>query len=320
MKILNRYKILFLAAFVFFSCEDEELKKRNFPGWETAVNSYIQLQSGSAANFLWKDMVNGIDFDFRWISIDGANTVEKIEFYVTFEEKYTNPDGDPAVADHGTELFYTISSPAGNREDMQFSIDQSDVYSLFQSATYDYDETGTAVSVWTYSGKLRDVSLNPFVDGDAFTLDWVMTTADGRVFDSWSPSACTELPGSNCEYAFILECGQNFVDPRGVYTIDMVDSYGDGWNGASIDVVVDGSVQESVTITSGSSGQAVVNVAAGATSLSFVWNKGSWDSEATFVITSEHGNKLVTGGPSQTPGAITLNLCLENVAAASVVP
>ncbi len=326
MKYINKYSILFFVAAMFFACEDEEIQKRNFPGWETAVNGFGQLQETSAANFLLADVVNGLDIDFRWISIDGTNTVEKIEFFITFEEGYTNKDGDPAVADHGTELFMTVDSPPDNRTDMSLNISQDDVYTLFQNATYDYMETGSAVSVWTYPPKARNVTTTPFVDGDSYVLTWIMTTTDGRVFDSWSPSACTELPGSNCQIAWILECGQEFNDPRGVYTLSMVDSYGDGWNGAFVTVDIDGSTTDYDVDTApdggdnAATGIAIINVPNGTTSVGFSFTGGAWDSEITFTITSEHGNTIASAGPSPEDGAITLNLCLENATPASVVP
>ena len=38
------------------------------------------------------------------------------------------------------------------------------------------------------------------------------------------------------------------------YNIDMQDSFGDGWNGASIDVFINGSLTTNLTIATGSSG------------------------------------------------------------------
>jgi len=311
------YKYLFALvalSLITFSCEDEELKEKNFPGWETGVNGFSQFQDGSAENFLRGDVSVDLDFSFRWISIDQSNTVNKIEFYVTFTESYTNPDGDPAVADHGTELIMTVDSPPSNRDDLNFSVAQGDLYPIYQDATYDYDEDdGTAETpVFNNPDKpLRDTSTQPFIDGDSFTLSWILYTEDGRIFDSWSPSVCTELPGSNCQMAWIVECGQVIDDPAQDYTIVMNDSYGDGWNDAAIRVIVDG-VATDYTLDAGSSGTTVVTVPGGTSTLSFEFVSGDWDSEVTFTITSEKGNEIASGGPSPAEGAITLDLCQEN--------
>lgn len=300
------YRLITMAFFVgaFVACEDAELKKRNFPGWETGVNGFGQVQATSASNFLLADMANGLDIDFQWISIDGDNTVSQIDFYVTFNEAYTNPDGDPAVANHGTELLASVSSPADNRVNQSISILQGDVYTLFQNAEFDYTETG-AESVWTYAPKGRDIANSPFVDGDDFVLSWVLTTADGRVFDSWSPSVCTELPGSNCQIAWILECGQELSDPRGIYTLDMVDSWGDGWNGAFMTVEIDGVGTDydldTYTLDGGSTATVDVPVPAGTATLAFFFTGGDFDGEVAYTITSEHGNVLASAAVGDSP-------------------
>lgn len=210
MKIFNKYIVLtLLAGLITLSCEDEELKQKNFPGWETAVNGFVQFETGSAESFVYQQTNVDLDLMFRWISIDQGVEVSKIEFFINFQESYTNPDGDPAVADHGIELFQTVDSPAGNREDITLSISQADVYTLFQNATFDYDEDDNTAETPVFNNPDkpdRDPNSSPFIDGDSFTLSWILTAADGRVFDSWSPSVCTELPGSNCQLGWQVIC------------------------------------------------------------------------------------------------------------------
>jgi len=330
MKYLNKYTILFFIPALFFSCTDEELLEKNNPVWETGVNGFGQFQSASALNFIRGDVAIDLDLDFRWISIDGKNTVEKVEFYVAFDEKYINKDGDPAVASHGKQLISTVDTPPDNRVDMSMTLTQGEIYTLFSSATFDYMEDGSAEDVFANPDKpTRDTSTQPFLDGDSFILTWVLTTSDGRVFDSWSPSACTELPGSNCELSWIVECGQIFLDPRGVYTIAMTDDYGDGWNGAAITVLIDGSGtdytivgDEAGLIDDGKNVTVDVNVPAGTTSLSFEFVSGAWDSEVIYSIKSENGFTLASATASdvKNEGPITVDLCKENTAPASTVP
>lgn len=313
MKIFNKYTFIMILAGIFtMSCEDEELKEKNFPGWESGVNGFAQFQEASPKNFTRGQPAQGLDMDFRWISIDGTNEVVKIEYYVEFSESYINPQGDPAVADHGKELVLTVDSPAGNREDISLSLDQNDLLPLFQGKTYDYDENESTAEtpVFNNPDKPNRGGSSPFLDGDSFKLTWVLTTADGRVFDSWSPSVCTELPGSNCELGWIVICASEIADPPGDYTIVFNDSYGDGWNDAAIRVVVDG-VATDYTLDAGSTGTTVVTVPPGTQTLTFEFVSGDWDSEVTFTITSPKGNVIASGGPSPTEGELTLDLCKE---------
>ncbi|MEP2771130.1 MAG: hypothetical protein ABJH05_03210 [Fulvivirga sp.] len=312
--------IVLILAFTASSCEDEELLEKNNPTWETGVNGFGQFQDGSATNFIREDLSVDLSIDFHWLSVDGANEVVKEEFYINFTESYTNPDGDPAVADHGTVLLSTVDSPPANRENVSFSISQMDLLPFYNGATYDYDEDSDTPETPVFNNPdkpLRNTTTAPFIDGDSFTLSWVLTTADGRVFgasnggDGWSPSVCTELPGSNCELTWIVECGQVIKEPAQDYTIVFNDSYGDGWNGAAIRVIVDG-VSTDYTLDDGSTTTTVVTVPDGTQTLAFEYVSGDWDSEVTFTITTEKGNVIASAGPSPGAGPITLDLCSEN--------
>lgn len=313
MKIFNKYtSLLVILSMFIFSCEDEELKEINFPVWDSGVNGFGQFQSTSALNFLKGDLSVDLNMDFQWVSADGQASVSKIEFYVNFTESYINKDGDPASVDHGAVLVSTVDSPPGNRENVSLSLSQADVAPLYSEIAFDYDEDGTATPLFNNPDKpTRNATTSPFIEGDSFIFSWILYTADGRVFDSWSPSVCTELPGSNCQLSWITECGQIINQPAQDYTLVLNDSYGDGWNDAALSVIIDG-VATDYTIVDGSAETFVVTVPAGTTSLQFEFISGDWDSEVTFSITTEKGNVIAAGGPSPPVGILTLDLCLEN--------
>ena len=78
------------------------------------------------------------------------------------------------------------------------------------------------------------------------------------------------------------------------YTLDLQDSYGDGWNGASLDLLVNGSNAGNYDIASGSS--ASYNFTFNPNDdISFNFNSGSWDSECSWSIIDESGNVVCTG-------------------------
>ena len=80
------------------------------------------------------------------------------------------------------------------------------------------------------------------------------------------------------------------------YVITMVDSYGDGWNGASIDINVQGVGTTSVTVPSGGS-NATANVATiDGANVTFTWNSGSYDSEVSFDIVAPNGTSIWASG------------------------
>ena len=77
----------------------------------------------------------------------------------------------------------------------------------------------------------------------------------------------------------------------------MYDSYGDGWNGASVNVLVNGSVFIYGATISGFASSASVNFSANSgNSISLGgWVSGSWNSEISWDIKDGNGNVINSG-------------------------
>jgi hypothetical protein len=297
------------------ACRDEDLNPYIEPE-KGALHGFSRFAAGSSTSFIVGDDAIDIDVETYWANIGGTNTASKIEVYALFNESYIDANGNPAVARHGGtagRLLRTIQGGdlKGNKVFTPFSVTQDELYALYDDATFDYEGTGTAVSVWANPDKPdRDEAVRPFISGDAFQLRWIITAADGRVFDSWSPSVCTEFPGANCSLSWVTICNPVIQNPQGDYILKMVDSYGDGWNNAVLIVVVDG-VETEYTLDDGSAGQEVVTIPDGTTTLTFEFRGGDWDSEVTFEVVSPSGNVIAKGGPSPADGELVLDLCKE---------
>lgn len=74
-----------------------------------------------------------------------------------------------------------------------------------------------------------------------------------------------------------------------LYTVEMTDSYGDGWNGNSIQVFVGGVQSQTLTISSGNSNVVTVEVCGEA---EFRWSTGSYPQEASFIIYDPDMNEV----------------------------
>ena len=83
----------------------------------------------------------------------------------------------------------------------------------------------------------------------------------------------------------------------------MADSYGDGWNGATVNIIVNGVIAlEGATITGGSSGSETFEAATGDT-IELDWtNTGSWPSEISWTIDDGEGTQISSGNTSNTNG------------------
>lgn len=88
-------------------------------------------------------------------------------------------------------------------------------------------------------------------------------------------------------------------------TINGVDAFGDGWNGASITISQNAETVGTFTLSSGSSFSQTFQVCSGAP-VTFTWNSGNYDDEASFQIL-DGGNNVAytcTDGSDLTDGAV----------------
>jgi len=82
------------------------------------------------------------------------------------------------------------------------------------------------------------------------------------------------------------------------YSLNLLDSYGDGWNGSTMDVLVDGvAILDDVTLATGLyQGIETFAVSEGA-DVTTIWNGGGvWDSEISYEILDTDGAVVGTGG------------------------
>jgi hypothetical protein len=222
MKHLRLYSVIAIViAGIITSCKDEDIQL--VPEWETGVHGFGRFATGSPTNFVYQNASTALNVDLRWVSIDGANTVTKIEVFVLFNEPYIDPDGNPVIANHGGtagKLLATYSDSAvpANRTNMTIPITQNSIYELYKTATFDYDKNSATAPtpVFTNPAVPGRSAASPFVKGDAFNIRWEFTTADGRKFTKWGVSVCTEYPGGNCAVAWGVICASNLA---GTYNV-----------------------------------------------------------------------------------------------------
>lgn len=92
----------------------------------------------------------------------------------------------------------------------------------------------------------------------------------------------------------------NSIDVEGDWTIVMVDSWGDGWNGGFLTVTIDGVSTDYAAAGTGST--EVITVPAGA-SLVITYTAGDYEGENSFTITAPDGT-IYASGPPPTVGTV----------------
>jgi hypothetical protein len=207
MKIAKYLYLLIVTAtfLTIYACRETTVDP-NVP-FETAVHGYGEFKT--PANFSLTDSLAPVNFKWRWVSIDKANTVNKVEFFIYFDEPFKDKDGNPKTARHGgvagedyLKLLKVVSAPAPNFGFTDFSVTQADVYNLFKANTFDYGDGKGVVNVFSQNGRKP---LKPFIAGDKFAVRWILYTADGRKFDSWTTNVCGDFVGANCILQFVIK-------------------------------------------------------------------------------------------------------------------
>ncbi len=109
--------------------------------------------------------------------------------------------------------------------------------------------------------------------------------------------------------SILLGASSPIVNNTFTYTLNFFDSFGDGWNGNTINVNVNGvAVLSGVTLPSGSNGSATFTVNGGQ-SITTQFNAiGAWISECTYNIVDNNGNVVFSGTPGSASGPPSLTV------------
>ncbi|EAR02128.1 hypothetical protein [Maribacter sp. HTCC2170] len=278
--------LLTVSALIFstFSCEDEDKDRldvnqitggailRTLSSDTPPINSAFPSNSNMSAtvefdDFLNDDTLESVDVFLEFIDATPVNNA-----VLTFPEAQIATVPGSAFTMQDGKLSTTITANIGDALGT-LGIDQSVLYG-----------------------------------GDVFLLRLALHTTEGQTFTSTNVGTKIQTSSafrSPFRYSAAVACPPP-ANLAGDWIIDMQDSYGDGWNGASITVSAAG-VATDYTITGGSSGTATVNAPAGEL-FTFTFNSGAWDSEITYQITDPLGNVVADHGPTPSVGPISLTV------------
>jgi len=164
---------------------------------------------------------------------------------------------------------------------------------------------------------LGAMGISSFSGNDVVTVRFQLNLTNGK---SYSRSSVTgSMTGSYFrspfQYPLIIGCrfdANNTGSVAGIYTINGQDSYGDGWNGATIEYTIDG-VTTSWTVE-GTDGSTSFTVPSSASTLGIAFTSGDWDSEITYQVewtdlNGANGQTALSDGTSPAVGFKALNIC-----------
>ncbi|WP_082316536.1 fibronectin type III domain-containing protein [Mangrovimonas sp. ST2L15] len=200
----------------------------------------------------------------------------------------------------GTDYEYYVQADCGDTDGLSgwigpFSFTTLEVCPSPSDLTVNSTGLDSAELTWTENGSATAWNLEVVEAGSS-------PTGTGNYTADANPYTVTGLmAGTNYEYYVQADCGDadgvsNWIGPFAFdtqlcdvseqceYTFVMTDSFGDGWNGNSMTISQNGVDVETITLSSGSSGEAQVALCDGQP-FELFWNTGgSWSGEVGIVI------------------------------------
>lgn len=225
-------------------------------------------------------------FEVEAQDVENGKLLEKMDIYVNFTDKTSaNGTDEPAEA-------FIKSVPASEFSDGPYGLPRTSFESTFADA-------------------LSALGLveGDFDGGDVIFFRLELTLTDGRVFTNTGNTGT--LSGSFLASPFQYNRTIKCIPPSpvaGQYSIVLNDSYGDGWNGAAINVTIDGTTTP-ITLADGSTSTETFTVPDGTTEFIMEFVSGDWDSEVDYEVTAPTGENAISDGPSPTTGVLVLNIC-----------
>lgn len=288
-RILKYITIPCLLLVSAYSCEDEDKSPYIDYNQEETGAFFRTIDAGGTIN---KTNISGSEYSITGELVSAAgdgSDVTNVEVWVEFVDRTTD-GGDDSVP--------------------------STLVTSADTSTFTTNENGLPQNTFNVSISSAIAAMGLDVDliegGDQFLFQIAINMTDGRTFtkENTGDSVTGELFfNSPMVYTGLVICVLP-TPPTGDWVIEMNDSYGDGWNGASITVTIDG-VDTVYTLDDGFNTSHTVNVPNGTQTLDFTYSPGAWESEVTYTISAPSGNIVAEDGPGPVVGVIALNLCNE---------
>lgn len=257
-------------------------------------NSISSLSCGTTSSF---SLATG---NGAWNSLGGPYSTPGNEKVFSFTPTITGPHSIDVTSNSSyVDLYYKSGSCGSSSwsyvDDIYTSA--TNTLNLTAGTTYHFliDDENTSASSGTIKINCPTPcaynSVNISVTGGTYPseVSWNLTNSSGTVVASG---------GANSN--------QNLCLPTGCYTMNMFDSYGDGWNGATYTLSFNGSAISTGTLTSGSSNSVgyigVNQVCTPPSPCDFATSISSCGTSTNYTISSGAGQWNNLGGPYSTPG------------------
>lgn len=231
------------------------------------------------------DTSSSFGFTIEEQDVQNGDLLDKVDIFANFVDN-TDHNGTIAPAEI---LVKTLS--ASDFTDGEFGLPR---------ATYESSFSDALSALGVVEGQ--------FDGGDAILFRLLLTLTDGRTFTNTGNTQT--LTGSFLSSPFQYNKTIKCIPPApvaGDYLFELVDSYGDGWDGAKFTVTIDGASADYTADGAGTNH--TITVPDGTTEFIIEYVPGNFEGEHSFKITAPTGETAIEDGPGPTPGVLVLNIC-----------
>ncbi|MEA1785898.1 hypothetical protein U1E44_07330 [Arenibacter sp. GZD96] len=288
MKKIYNISLLALLSLIWVGCENDDAAPNRALAETTngAVLRTFEVESG-VFNFF--DTTSEFSVTFGEQDAEDGDLMQSVDVFVTLQKR--TPAG--SFQDAGSEvLLRTISAS-------EFSIDE-----------FGLPRTNLTASLDQVLATLG-ITTNDFVGGDRIQFRLLLNLTDGRTFTVGDAAGNVESSSFfRSPYRYFATVACIPLNPvAGEYTFDLLDNFGDGWDGAFLTVTIDG-VSQDITVTTDQGDVAVhvFNVPVGTEEFTIEYTAGSFEGEHEYKILLD-GEEIFSDGPGPGVGLVTLSIC-----------
>ncbi|MGM0624498.1 MAG: choice-of-anchor J domain-containing protein [Bacteroidota bacterium] len=253
---------------------------------DSNVDFSVDVYDGAAWNndvfFSDTNTVNG-GWEYFTVDLSTLTVTGPIQLrFVVDENNGTDFDDDVAIDDVKVDEAPSCPSPT--------NLNISSTTST--SASIGWTENGSAAS-WTIV--YGDPGFDPETEGTTITADSNPYTLTGltsaTAYEAYVLADCGgELSDWTGPVSFMTDLCS--VDDQCEFAFDLYDSYGDGWNGASIGIMQGGIEVATIEMTGGET-DTVFNALCDGFVTDLVWYGGTYDDEISFTVYDPFGGEIL---------------------------
>ena len=172
-----------------------------------------------------------------------------------------------------------------------------------------YVNCGASSSSWSASANQPWVTLSPSSGSGSFASTAMTVSAAPNGSSAERYATVTVIQGTDTALLQVIQLSCNAGDMCSL-TVALEDSYGDGWNGASISLVsMGGAVYGSCSIQSGDAESFTIPVCPD--SVRVVWHAGGYDNECSYTIYNANGVLLLSGSGARSSDFVISEPCAD---------